>query len=80
MKALTLLAQSWKGATMLTSAHEKAQRNGWAFSAPPTKANAKPENSTRYRARLYLADPSRQPVGVGAGAEKPRPVSSKGAI
>ncbi|MDW0358975.1 hypothetical protein Q8G38_06550 [Halomonas venusta] len=64
---------------MLTSTHEKAQRNGWAFSAPPTTANAKPENSTRYGARLCLADPC-QSVGVGAGAEKPRPVSDKGAI
>ncbi|WP_372373611.1 hypothetical protein ACDI10_01505 [Vreelandella venusta] len=64
---------------MLTSTHEKAQRNGWAFSAPPTTANAKPENSTRYGARLRLADPC-QPVGVGAGAEKSRPVSGKGVI
>ncbi|HCR96879.1 MAG TPA: hypothetical protein DIW40_05035 [Halomonas sp.] len=64
---------------MLTSTHEKAQHNGWAFSAPPTKANAKPENITRHGARLCLTGPSRQPVGVRAGAEKSRPVSSKGA-
>lgn len=79
MKALTLLAQSWKGATMLTSTHEKAQHNGWAFSAPLTKANAKPENSTRYGARLCLTDQG-QPAGVGAGAEKPRPVIGKVAV
>lgn len=70
---------SWNGGAMLTSTHEKAQRNGWAFSAPLTKANAKPENSTRYGARLCLADLC-QPTGVGAGAEKPRTVSGKGAV
>ncbi|MCL7929154.1 hypothetical protein [Halomonas llamarensis] len=64
---------------MLTSPHEKAQRNGWAFSAPLTKANAKPESSTRYGARLCLIDQC-QPFGVGAGAEKPRPVSGKGVV
>ncbi|MGP9635115.1 hypothetical protein ACT3R7_18880 [Halomonas sp. AOP43-A1-21] len=64
---------------MLTSTHEKAQRNGWAFSAPLTKANAKPENITRHGARLCLTDQC-QPAGVGAGAEKPSPVSGKGAL
>ncbi|EGP20391.1 hypothetical protein [Halomonas sp. TD01] len=64
---------------MLTSTHEKAQHNGWAFSAPPTKANAKPKNSTRHGARLCLADQC-QPFGVGAGAEKSRTVSGKGAV
>ncbi|MDQ7734990.1 hypothetical protein QT231_20000 [Halomonas sp. SpR1] len=64
---------------MLTSTHEKAQRNGWAFSAPPTKANAKPENSTRYGARLCRVDRAQLLVAI-AGAEKPRPVSGKGAV
>lgn len=72
------MALSWKGATLLTNNHEKAQRNGWAFSAPLTKANAKPENSTRHRARLCLADQC-QPCGVGAGAEKLRPLNGEGA-
>lgn len=63
---------------MLTSTHEKAQRNGWAFSAPPSTANAKPENSTRYGARLCRVD-RLQPLTAIAGAENPSPVSGKGA-
>lgn len=72
------MALSWKGATLLTNNHEKAQRNGWAFSAPPSTANAKPENSTRYGARLCRVDRA-QLLAAIAGAEKPSPVSGKGA-
>lgn len=64
---------------MLTSTHEKAQRNGWAFSAPPSTANAKSENSTRYGARLCRVDRV-QLLAVIAGTEKPSPVSGKGAV
>ncbi|WP_035562630.1 hypothetical protein [Halomonas sp. KO116] len=63
---------------MLTNTHEKAQRNGWAFSAPPSTANAKPENSTRYGARLCRVDRV-QPLTVIADAKNLSPVSGKGA-
>lgn len=63
---------------MLTSTQEKTQRNGWALSAPLTKANAKPENSTRYGPRLCHVDRT-QPLAATAGAEQVSTINGKGA-
>lgn len=62
---------------MLTSTQEKAQRNGWALSAPLTKANAKPENSTRHGPRLCSVDRA-QTLAAIAGAEEPSTANGKG--
>lgn len=64
---------------MLTSTHEKAQRNGWAFSAPPSRANAKPENSTPNGARLWRTHHAQQPA-VTAGAGELIQASGKGVV
>ncbi|MEL7611255.1 hypothetical protein AAGW18_02020 [Vreelandella titanicae] len=64
---------------MLTSTHEKAQHNGWAFSAPPSRANAKPENSTPNGGRLWRAHPAQQPA-ITAGAGELIQASGKGAV